>query len=351
MEAAGGETLEDRNPATGELTALVPLSGAADIDAAARAAREAQPAWRAVAPQKRARAVMALREALWERQEDIARLVTEDMGKTLGDARGEVVRGIESTEAACGIPHLLKGENLEGVARGVDVELVRQPVGVVARDHAVQLPGDDPALVPAVRDRLRQHVHPQALGARPAPVGADLRADRLDRRAPRRGAQPRPRRPRRGQRPARPPRDRRDLVRRPGLDGPLHRRALVGLRQALPGARRGEELAHRDARRRPRRDRAGDHELGLRRRRPALPRRIGRGAGRDPGGAGPLAERARRGGRRARRRPRRPGRGRGLPAGRPRGPRPDRGRGRGRRVGRATSSSSTGAATPGPAAR
>ena len=144
MEAAGGETLEDRNPATGELTALVPLSGAADIDAAARAAREAQPAWRAVAPQKRARAVIALREALWERQEDIARLVTEDMGKTLDDARGEVVRGIESTEAACGIPHLLKGENLEGVARGVDVELVRQPVGVVG----AITPFNFPAMIP-----------------------------------------------------------------------------------------------------------------------------------------------------------------------------------------------------------
>src|SRR5215204_2663186 len=144
VEAAGDGTLEDRNPATGELSALVPLSGAADIDAAARAAREAQPGWRAVAPQKRARAVMALREALWENREEIARLVTEDMGKTLADARGEVMRGIESTEAACGIPHLLKGENLEGVAGGVDVELVRQPVGVVA----AITPFNFPAMIP-----------------------------------------------------------------------------------------------------------------------------------------------------------------------------------------------------------
>ena len=132
VDAAGGETLDDVNPATGEVAALVPLSGEADVDAAVRAARDAFPGWRATAPQKRARAVMALREALWENQEQIARLVTEDMGKTLDDARGEVLRGIESTEAACGIPHLLKGENLEGVAKGVDVELVRQPVGVVA---------------------------------------------------------------------------------------------------------------------------------------------------------------------------------------------------------------------------
>ena len=137
-------TLDDRDPATGELAALVPLSGADDVDAAVRAARDAQPAWRAVPPQKRARALIALRESLWERREEIARLVTADMGKTLADARGEVLRGIESTEAACAIPHLLKGENLEGVADGVDVELVRQPVGVVA----AITPFNFPAMIP-----------------------------------------------------------------------------------------------------------------------------------------------------------------------------------------------------------
>jgi malonate-semialdehyde dehydrogenase (acetylating)/methylmalonate-semialdehyde dehydrogenase len=144
VDAASSETLEDVNPATGETAALVPLSGEADVDAAVRAARDAFGAWRRTAPQKRARAVMALREALWERQEDIARLITEDMGKTLADARGEVLRGIESTEAACAIPHLLKGENLEGVASGVDVELIRQPVGVVA----AITPFNFPAMIP-----------------------------------------------------------------------------------------------------------------------------------------------------------------------------------------------------------
>ncbi len=144
VEAAGSESLDDINPATGELVARVPLSNAADVDAAVQAARAAQPEWRATAPQKRARAVMALRSALWERQDDIAALVTADMGKTLADARGEVLRGIESTEAACGAPHLLKGENLEGVAGGVDVELVRQPVGVVA----AITPFNFPAMIP-----------------------------------------------------------------------------------------------------------------------------------------------------------------------------------------------------------
>ena len=144
VDAAASGTLDDVNPATGEVSALVPLSGAADVDAAVSAAREAFPGWRGTAPQKRARAVMALREALWANHEEIARLVTEDMGKTLDDARGEVLRGIESTEAACGAPHLLKGENLENVGSGVDVELVRQPVGVVA----AITPFNFPAMIP-----------------------------------------------------------------------------------------------------------------------------------------------------------------------------------------------------------
>ena len=142
--AEGLETLPDTDPATGEVEALVPLSGQAEVDAAVGAARSALGEWRLVAPQRRARAVMALRAALWERQDDIARLVTADMGKTLDDALGEVLRGIESAEAATAIPHLLKGENLEGVARGVDVELVRQPVGVVA----AITPFNFPAMIP-----------------------------------------------------------------------------------------------------------------------------------------------------------------------------------------------------------
>jgi malonate-semialdehyde dehydrogenase (acetylating)/methylmalonate-semialdehyde dehydrogenase len=130
--AQSTETLDDIDPATGEVAARVPLSGAADVDAAVRAAHEAEPAWRAVPPQRRARAIHALRDALWNQREELAAVVTADMGKTLDDARGEVLRGIESAEAATAVPHLLKGENLEGVAGGVDVELVRQPVGVVA---------------------------------------------------------------------------------------------------------------------------------------------------------------------------------------------------------------------------
>jgi malonate-semialdehyde dehydrogenase (acetylating) / methylmalonate-semialdehyde dehydrogenase len=144
FDSAASDTLEDRDPATGELAARIPLSVADDVDRAVRAAREAQPAWRAVSPQDRARAVMALREVLLANRSEIAALVTADMGKTITDADGEVGRGIESVESAAAIPHLLKGENLEGVARGVDVEMVRQPVGVVA----AITPFNFPAMIP-----------------------------------------------------------------------------------------------------------------------------------------------------------------------------------------------------------
>jgi malonate-semialdehyde dehydrogenase (acetylating) / methylmalonate-semialdehyde dehydrogenase len=142
--ADGVDTLDDVDPARGEVTALVPLSGARQVREAVEAARAAQAQWRAVPPQRRARAVLALREGLLRRREELVALVSADMGKTLADADGEVGRGIESVESAAAIPHLLKGETLEGVAEGVDVELVRQPVGVVA----AITPFNFPAMIP-----------------------------------------------------------------------------------------------------------------------------------------------------------------------------------------------------------
>ncbi len=142
--ADGVDTLNDVDPASGEVTALVPLSGARQVREATEAARAAQPEWRAVPPQRRARAVLALRAELLRRREELVALVSADMGKTLADADGEVGRGIESVESAAAIPHLLKGETLEGVAEGVDVELVRQPVGVVA----AITPFNFPAMIP-----------------------------------------------------------------------------------------------------------------------------------------------------------------------------------------------------------
>ena len=144
VDATVEATLEDRDPATGELAARVPLSGPADVDAAVRAARQAQPAWREVSPPERARHLLALRDVLVRNRDELTALVTADMGKTLADADGEVGRGIESVESAAAIPHLLKGETLEGVASGIDVEMVRQPVGVVA----AITPFNFPAMIP-----------------------------------------------------------------------------------------------------------------------------------------------------------------------------------------------------------
>src|SRR6201999_2062027 len=102
------------------------------------------PTWRATPPQQRARALFALRALVAEHQEELARLVTTDMGKTFDDAYAEVGRGIESIEAASAVPHLLKGENLEGIATGVDVEMGGQPLGVIG---AIP-PFNFPAMIP-----------------------------------------------------------------------------------------------------------------------------------------------------------------------------------------------------------
>jgi malonate-semialdehyde dehydrogenase (acetylating) / methylmalonate-semialdehyde dehydrogenase len=143
-ESSTAETLDDRNPATGEMLARVPLSNAADVDAAVRAARAAQLEWGATPVLERARALYRLREVLEQHFDELVRLVTRDMGKTLTDARGEVRRGIESVEAASGIVTLMKGENLESVAHGIDVDMIRQPVGVVA----AITPFNFPAMIP-----------------------------------------------------------------------------------------------------------------------------------------------------------------------------------------------------------
>jgi malonate-semialdehyde dehydrogenase (acetylating)/methylmalonate-semialdehyde dehydrogenase len=136
--------IDTTDPATGDLLGRVPLSDAEAVDAAVRAAKAALPAWRATSPLVRARALFALRQKLVDHRDELAHLVTLDMGKTFDDAYAEVGRGIESVENACGAGTLLKGENLEGVATNVDVEMVRQPVGVVA----AITPFNFPAMIP-----------------------------------------------------------------------------------------------------------------------------------------------------------------------------------------------------------
>ncbi len=141
--AATGE-LDVVNPASGEALARVPLSGQADLDAAVAAARAALAEWRAVSTIARARKLFELRERLVARSEDLARSVTREMGKTIGDARAEVARMIEMVEAACAIPTTMQGRILEDVSRGIDAETLRQPVGVCA----AIVPFNFPAMVP-----------------------------------------------------------------------------------------------------------------------------------------------------------------------------------------------------------
>jgi malonate-semialdehyde dehydrogenase (acetylating)/methylmalonate-semialdehyde dehydrogenase len=144
VEAEAGEALDLTNPATGERLAQVPLSGASDVDRAVRAAREAFPGWRATPPLERARACFQLKYLLEERKDDLAMLVTRDNGKALKDAAGEVRRGIECVEVATGIPSLMQGANLEDVSRGIDSDMIRQPIGV----FAAATPFNFPFMVP-----------------------------------------------------------------------------------------------------------------------------------------------------------------------------------------------------------
>ncbi|MCC7326107.1 MAG: CoA-acylating methylmalonate-semialdehyde dehydrogenase [Burkholderiales bacterium] len=135
---------EVTNPATGEVIRHVPLGSAADVDAAVAAAATALPAWRALPPLRRARILMRFRDLLQAQRKEFAKIITQEHGKTLGDAEGEVTRGIEVVEFATGIAHLLKGEFSENVGTGVDSFSLRQPVGVCAGIT----PFNFPAMVP-----------------------------------------------------------------------------------------------------------------------------------------------------------------------------------------------------------
>ena len=132
VSASTDRHLDVPNPATEELLARVPLSAAADVDAAARAARRAYKDWSELPVPERAGYLFRFREALLDSRDELARLVSTENGKIYADAAGEVRRGIEVVDFACGMPTLLMGSNLDQVSRGIDSELVRFPVGVVA---------------------------------------------------------------------------------------------------------------------------------------------------------------------------------------------------------------------------
>ncbi len=135
---------EIHNPATGEVTAKVPLASKEEVGKAIAAAQAALPAWSATPPARRVHVMFKFRELLAKHQDEIAQLISAEHGKTHPDALGEIARGMEVVEYACSIPQMLKGEYSEQVAGGVDTYSLRQPVGVCAGIT----PFNFPAMVP-----------------------------------------------------------------------------------------------------------------------------------------------------------------------------------------------------------
>jgi malonate-semialdehyde dehydrogenase (acetylating)/methylmalonate-semialdehyde dehydrogenase len=143
-EGTSGRWGDVFNPATGERARRVALGGAAEVDRAVKAAAAAFPGWAATPPLSRARILFKFRELLERDGDAIARLITDEHGKVLSDAKGELTRGTEVVEFACGIPHLMRGEVTEQVGRGIDSWSLRQPLGVCAGIT----PFNFPAMVP-----------------------------------------------------------------------------------------------------------------------------------------------------------------------------------------------------------
>src|SRR5512143_2444986 len=129
------------NPATGQVITRTPLSGKDVVDAAAKAASEAFPAWRRTPVQDRVQYLFKLRDLLRANGDEIAKLITNECGKTFEEAKAEMVRAFENVEVACGMPMMMKGEFVEDIAPGIDELMIRQPLGVCATIAPFNFPG------------------------------------------------------------------------------------------------------------------------------------------------------------------------------------------------------------------
>src|SRR5436190_13823967 len=132
VEGTSGRSGPVWNPATGEQSGAVDFATVEEVDAAVQAAKKAFETWREVSLSRRAELFFRIRKLVDEHRADIARFLTLEHGKVTSDALGEVARGLEVVEYACGIPTLLKGEYSEQASTGIDVYSIRQPLGVVA---------------------------------------------------------------------------------------------------------------------------------------------------------------------------------------------------------------------------
>ncbi len=144
VKGTSGRSSDVFNPNTGEVQAKVALASAAEVEQAVANAEAAQRVWAAVNPQRRARVMFKFLELVQKEYDDLARLLSSEHGKTFADAKGDIQRGLEVVEFACGIPHLMKGEYTDSAGTGTDLYSVRQPLGVVAGIT----PFNFPAMIP-----------------------------------------------------------------------------------------------------------------------------------------------------------------------------------------------------------
>jgi malonate-semialdehyde dehydrogenase (acetylating)/methylmalonate-semialdehyde dehydrogenase len=144
LKGTSGRFGDVYDPNTGEVQAKVALAQKAEVEAAIADAAAAQPAWAATNPQRRARVMFKFLDLVQKEFDALAKLLSSEHGKVFGDARGDIQRGLEVVEFACGIPHLMKGEYSEGAGPGIDLYSMRQPLGVVAGIT----PFNFPAMIP-----------------------------------------------------------------------------------------------------------------------------------------------------------------------------------------------------------
>jgi malonate-semialdehyde dehydrogenase (acetylating)/methylmalonate-semialdehyde dehydrogenase len=144
VKGVSGRTGDVFQPMTGEVIGKVALANAAEVRAAVENAKAAQPGWAATNPQRRARVMFKFVELIQKEYDKLADLLAREHGKTIGDARGDIQRGLEVVEFACGIPQLMKGEYTESAGPGIDLYSMRQPLGVVAGIT----PFNFPAMIP-----------------------------------------------------------------------------------------------------------------------------------------------------------------------------------------------------------
>ncbi|HEX8222916.1 MAG TPA: CoA-acylating methylmalonate-semialdehyde dehydrogenase [Allosphingosinicella sp.] len=142
--SSGDRSGEVFDPNRGAVQAQVRLGSAADLETAMAAARAAQPAWAATNPQRRARVMFNFKALVEARMDELAELLSSEHGKVVADSKGDIQRGLEVIEFACGIPHMLKGEHTQGAGPGIDVYSMRQPLGIVAGIT----PFNFPAMIP-----------------------------------------------------------------------------------------------------------------------------------------------------------------------------------------------------------